>query len=69
MVNTLHPQDNRSMLGQGILIFVYLAVLTGLEFLVAISFEVSTPSDRRGVDKGRTGCLLLYACLQAQPGK
>lgn len=27
------------MLGQGILIFVYLAILTGLEFLVAISFR------------------------------
>jgi len=27
------------MLGQGIVIFVYLAVLTGLEFLVAISFD------------------------------
>ena len=39
MVNTLHTQDNRSMLGQGILIFVYLTVLTGLEFLVAISFQ------------------------------
>ena len=39
MVNTLHTQDNQPMLGQGILIFVYLAVLTGLEFLVAISFQ------------------------------
>jgi cytochrome c oxidase subunit 3 len=27
------------MLGQGIIIFIYLAVLTGLEFLVAISFK------------------------------
>jgi cytochrome c oxidase subunit 3 len=27
------------MLGQGIIIFVYLAILTGLEFLVAISFD------------------------------
>jgi len=27
------------MLGQGILIFIYLAVLTGLEFLIAISFR------------------------------
>src|SRR5512145_656836 len=36
MVDT---HDNRSMLGQGILIFVYLAVLTGLEFFVAISFN------------------------------
>ena len=35
----LHTQDKKSMLGQGILIFVYLAVLTGLEFLIAISFD------------------------------
>jgi cytochrome c oxidase subunit III len=35
----LHTQDKKSMLGQGIVIFVYLAVLTGLEFLVAISFD------------------------------
>ena len=34
-----HSQDKKSMLGQGILIFIYLAVLTGLEFLVAISFQ------------------------------
>jgi cytochrome c oxidase subunit 3 len=27
------------MLGQGILIFVYLAILTGLEFLIAITFD------------------------------
>ena len=27
------------MLGQGVVIFVYLAILTGLEFLVAISFD------------------------------
>jgi cytochrome c oxidase subunit III len=35
----VHTQDNQSMLGQGIIIFVYLAILTGLEFLVAISFD------------------------------
>ena len=35
----VHTQENRSMLGQGIVIFVYLAILTGLEFLVAISFD------------------------------
>ena len=28
------------MLGQGVVIFVYLAILTGLEFLVAISFDL-----------------------------
>jgi cytochrome c oxidase subunit 3 len=35
----LHTEDNKSMLSQGIIIFVYLAILTGLEFLVAISFD------------------------------
>src|SRR5215475_11117371 len=35
----LHTPDKKSMLGQGILIFVYLAVLTVLEFLIAISFQ------------------------------
>ena len=34
-----HTQDKKSMLSQGILIFIYLAVLTGLEFFVAISFN------------------------------
>jgi cytochrome c oxidase subunit III len=34
-----HTHDKKSLLVQGILIFVYLAVLTGLEFLVAISFR------------------------------
>ena len=35
----IHTQDKKSMLGQGILIFIYLAVLTGLEFFVAVSFS------------------------------
>ncbi len=35
----LHTQDKKSILTQGIVIFVYLAILTGLEFLVAISFS------------------------------
>src|SRR5512138_3082042 len=35
----LHTQDKKSMLGQGVLIFVYLAVLTGLEFFVAVAFD------------------------------
>lgn len=34
-----HTHEKKSMLGQGIIIFVYLAVLTGLEFLIAISFN------------------------------
>ncbi len=34
----LQTQEKKLMLGQGILIFVYLAVLTGLEFFIAISF-------------------------------
>ncbi len=33
-----HTQDKKSMLSQGMFIFVYLAVLTGLEFFVALSF-------------------------------
>jgi cytochrome c oxidase subunit III len=39
MTTMTHTQDNKTMLVQGILIFVYLAVLTGLEFLIAISFN------------------------------
>ena len=31
--------DNRGMLGQGLIIFVYLAVLTILEYFVAIAFD------------------------------
>src|SRR6266545_1452591 len=38
MIQT-HTQDNNTMLSQGILIFVYLAVLTGLEFFVAVAFS------------------------------
>lgn len=34
-----HNQDKASMLNQGVFIFVYLAVLTALEFFVAISFN------------------------------
>lgn len=34
-----HKQDKASMLNQGVFIFVYLAVLTALEFLVAASFN------------------------------
>lgn len=33
-----HTQDNKTLLGQGIAIFIYLAILTGLEFFIAISF-------------------------------
>jgi cytochrome c oxidase subunit III len=39
MGTMVHTHDNRSMLSQGILIFIYLAVLTGLEFFIAISFK------------------------------
>ena len=35
----VHTQENKPMLGQGVLIFVYLAVLTALEFFVAITFQ------------------------------
>jgi len=34
-----HTHDSKSMLSQGVYIFVYLAVLTGLEFFVAVAFE------------------------------
>jgi cytochrome c oxidase subunit 3 len=34
-----HIQDKKSQLGQGILIFIYLAVLTALEFFIAVSFN------------------------------
>src|SRR5512147_674668 len=42
MTTMVHTQDNKPMLGQGILIFIYLAVLTGLEFFIAVSF-ISVP--------------------------
>jgi cytochrome c oxidase subunit 3 len=35
----VHIQEKKTMLSQGILIFIYLAILTGLEFFVAISFD------------------------------
>ena len=34
-----HSRDKSSALGQGVVIFVYLAVLTVLEFFIAISFN------------------------------
>jgi len=34
-----HTEDKKSMLSQGIYIFVYLALLTGLEFFVAVTFK------------------------------
>src|SRR5512147_2139900 len=34
-----HSQDKSSALGQGVVIFVYLAVLTVLEYFVAVSFK------------------------------
>lgn len=33
-----HKHDKKSMLSQGVFIFIYLAVLTALEFFVAVSF-------------------------------
>jgi cytochrome c oxidase subunit 3 len=38
----LHSLDKKSDLNQGILIFIYLAVLTGLEFFVAVTFSAVT---------------------------
>ena len=37
-----HSQDKSSALGQGVVIFVYLAVLTVLEYFVAISFNAAS---------------------------
>ncbi len=34
-----HTEDKKTMLSQGVYIFVYLAVLTGLEFFVAVTFK------------------------------
>ncbi len=39
MTTMTHSHDNKVMLSQGILMFMYLAVLTALEFFVAISFK------------------------------
>jgi cytochrome c oxidase subunit 3 len=39
MGTMVHTHDNKSMLSQGILIFIYLAILTALEFFVAITFN------------------------------
>ena len=38
MVHT-QTHDKKSMLGQGVAIFIYLAILTALEFFVAVSFS------------------------------
>jgi hypothetical protein len=38
-----HSEDNKSMLNQGVFIFVYLAVLTGLEFFLAIKLQIAVP--------------------------
>jgi cytochrome c oxidase subunit 3 len=37
-----HKQDKKAMLNQGILIFVYLGILTLLEFGIAITFDTTT---------------------------
>jgi cytochrome c oxidase subunit 3 len=37
-----HSQDKKSALGQGVVIFVYLAVLTVLEFFVAVTFNATS---------------------------
>src|SRR5688500_20183911 len=34
-----HTQEKTSMLSQGVFIFIYLAVLTALEFFVAVTFN------------------------------
>ena len=34
-----HKQEKSAALGQGVFIFVYLAILTGLEFFIAITFQ------------------------------
>jgi cytochrome c oxidase subunit 3 len=39
MTTMTHAHDNKSMLSQGVLIFIYLAVLTLLEFFVAVTFN------------------------------
>src|ERR687891_1545900 len=39
MATMVQTHDSRPMLTQGVLIFVYLGVLTALEFLIAISFN------------------------------
>ena len=39
MTQMTHALDKKSMLSQGIVIFVYLAVLTILEYLVAVAFD------------------------------
>jgi cytochrome c oxidase subunit 3 len=37
-----HSQDKKSALGQGVIIFVYLAVLTVLEYFVAVTFNATS---------------------------
>lgn len=37
-----HSQDKKSALGQGVVIFIYLAVLTALEFFVAVTFKATS---------------------------
>ncbi|MBI5354319.1 MAG: heme-copper oxidase subunit III [Chloroflexi bacterium] len=37
-----HTQDKSSALGQGVLIFIYLTVLTALEYFIAVTFQAVT---------------------------
>jgi cytochrome c oxidase subunit 3 len=37
-----HSQDKKSALGQGVVIFIYLAVLTVLEYFVAVTFNATS---------------------------
>lgn len=37
-----HSQDKHSALGQGVTIFIYLAILTLLEYFVAVSFNATS---------------------------
>jgi hypothetical protein len=60
-----HKQDKASMLNQGVFIFVYLAVLTALEFFVAPP-SIDRDPGRGGARQSRAGGLLLHAHLQVE---
>ncbi len=58
-----HTQDKSSALRQGVLIFVYLTVLTVLEYFVAVTFNAVSILVVVVVDQSCIGHVLLHAHL------
>lgn len=52
-----HSQDKHSALGQGVAVFIYLAVLTALEYFVAVTFKATSLLGVMAVSKA---ALVMY---------